>query len=158
MVPRPAMNYTPSLGHFVGSGSMMIDDATFVTWRPRMLSLLRIVVALLFLEHGLSKFTGFPVPGPGTLSPLLVIAGLIEIVGSVLLLIGLFARATAFVMSGEMAFAYFMAHAPQGFYPIANHGENAILFCFVFLYLAVAGGGAWSVDRYRRGLTKLPLA
>jgi putative oxidoreductase len=130
---------------------MMIDDASFTAWRPRVLSLLRIVAGLLFLEHGLSKLTGFPVPGPGELSPLLLAAGIIETFGGLLVLIGLFTRAAAFVMSGEMALAYFMVHAPQGFYPIANRGEDAILFCFIFLYLAVAGGGAWSVDGYRRG-------
>ncbi len=129
----------------------MIDDGLLAAWRPRVLSLLRIVAALLFLEHGLSKLIGFPVPGPGALPPLLLAAALIETVGSLLVLIGLFTRAAAFIMSGEMAFAYFIAHMPHGFFPLVNHGEAAILFCFVFLYLAVAGGGAWSVDAYRKG-------
>ena len=129
----------------------MFDNAILAAWRPRVLALLRIVAALLFLEHGLSKLVGFPVPGPGQLSPLVLAAGIIEALGGLLVLVGLFTRAAAFVMSGEMAVAYFMAHAPEGFYPLANHGEAAILYCFIFLYLAVAGGGAWSVDGRRRG-------
>ena len=127
----------------------MIDDTFFSTWRPRVLSLLRIMAGLLFLEHGLSKLIGFPVPGPA-LSPLLTAAALIEVVGGALVTVGLFTRPAAFIMSGQMAIAYFLAHAPQGFYPLVNHGEAAILFCFIFLYLAVAGGGSWSVDASRR--------
>ena len=125
------------------------------TWAPRVLSLLRIVAALLFLEHGLQKLAGFPAPLPlpagetiGTLS-LLWFAGVIEVVGSLLVLIGLLTRPAAFILSGEMAAAYFMAHAPRGFFPALNGGDAAILFCFIFLYLAAAGGGAWSVDRAR---------
>lgn len=130
----------------------MMDEATFALWRPRALALLRIVAGLLFLEHGLSKLVGFPVPPPmpGPLPPLLLAAAAIEALGGVLVTLGLFTRLAAFVMSGEMAVAYFMAHYPQGFWPLANHGEGAILYCFIFLYLAAAGPGAWSLDGLRR--------
>ena len=110
-------------------------------WQPRILSVVRIVVALLFLQHGLVKIFGFPVAGPASLSSLLMLAAAIEVLGSLLLLVGLFTPAVAFIMSGEMAFAYFMSHAPQSFFPIVNRGEAAILFCFIFLYFAFAGGG-----------------
>ena len=120
--------------------------ARMETWRPYVLSILRIVVALLFLEHGLSKFFGFPVPGP-PLSGLLILAALLETVGGLFLLVGAYTRIVAFILSGEMAFAYFMAHAPRSFFPLANGGDAAILYCFIFLYLAFAGGGPWSVDR-----------
>ncbi len=122
------------------------------TWSPRMLSILRVVTALLFLQHGLAKHFGFPhVANFDNLQvfSLIGLAGGIEVVGSVLLLLGLFTRVAAFVMSGEMAVAYFMAHATRGFFPLLNQGELAILFCFVFLYFAVAGGGVWSVDHIR---------
>jgi putative oxidoreductase len=118
------------------------------TLRPYVLSILRIVAALLFLQHGLSKVFGFPVPSPvPSLSGLLILAAFLETVGSLLLLVGAYTRIVAFILSGEMAFAYFMAHAPRSFYPIVNAGELAVLFCFIFLYLAFAGGGPWSVDR-----------
>ena len=117
-------------------------------WSPRILSVLRIVAGLLFLEHGLSKFFGFPVPFPlpGPLPPLLMAAGTIEIVAGVLITVGLFTRPAAFIASGEMAFAYFIQHFPKSFWPLANMGESAILFCLVFLYLGFAGPGPWSVD------------
>jgi putative oxidoreductase len=114
--------------------------------RPYVLSILRIVVALLFLQHGLSKVFGFPVPGP-SLSGLLILAAFLETVGAVLLLVGAYTRIVAFILSGEMAFAYFMAHAPRSVYPLANGGELAVLFCFIFFYFVFAGGGPWSVDR-----------
>ena len=113
---------------------------------PHVLSVLRIVAALLFLEHGLSKVFGFPTPGPA-LHGLLIVAAILETLGSLLLLAGVYTRIVALILSGEMAVAYFMAHAPRGFFPLANGGEGAILFCFIFLYLAFAGGGPWSVDR-----------
>jgi putative oxidoreductase len=116
------------------------------TWRPYILSILRIVIGLLFLQHGLSKVFGFPTPGPA-LSGLLILAAFLETVGAFLFLIGAYTRIVAFILSGEMAFAYFMAHAPRAFYPIVNAGELAVLFCFLFLYFAFAGGGPWSVDR-----------
>jgi putative oxidoreductase len=119
-------------------------------WQPQLLALLRVVVGLLFLEHGLSKFFGFPVPFPvQPLPPLLIAAGVIELVGGLLITIGLFTRLAAFIASGEMAVAYFMGHFPKSPWPLANMGEAAILFCFVFLYLAAAGPGAWSVDGAR---------
>jgi putative oxidoreductase len=113
---------------------------------PYMLSVLRIVVALLFLQHGLQKYFGFPSAGP-PMSPLLYVQGAIEIVGSVLLLVGAYTRVVAFVLAGDMAVAYFMAHFPRSFFPAANGGDLAVLYCFVFLYLLFAGGGPWSVDR-----------
>ena len=118
------------------------------SWSARMLSVLRIMTGLLFLEHGMQKFFAFPSPGPA-LTPLLVVQGLLELVGGVLILIGLFTRPVAFILAGDMAVAYFMRHAPRDFFPLVNMGQLAILFCFVFLYLFVAGGGAWSVDQQR---------
>lgn len=118
------------------------------SWSARMLSVLRIMTGLLFLEHGMQKFFAFPSPGPA-LTPLLVVQGLLELVGGVLILIGLFTRPVAFILAGDMAVAYFYAHLPRGFFPQVNMGQLAILFCFVFLYLFVAGGGAWSVDQQR---------
>lgn len=123
-----------------------------VVWQPRMLSVLRIVVALLFLEHGTAKLFGFPPGAQPANVPLFSIfgaAGVIETVGGALIALGLLTRPVAFVLSGEMAAAYFMEHLPRSFFPIVNFGEGAVLYCFAFLYLAVAGGGAWSVDRLR---------
>ena len=121
-----------------------------ISWAPRMLSVLRIVAALLFIEHGTTKLFGFPGTAPATLSTLYIAAALIELVGGVLLTVGLFSRLAAFIMSGEMAFAYFMSHAPRGFFPIVNAGDAAILYCFIFLYIACAGPGPWSLDAKRR--------
>jgi len=118
-------------------------------WAPRVLSLLRIVAALLFMEHGLMKLFHFPAPQPGAPDPLptlLLAAAAIEVVGGGLIALGLFTRIAAFVCSGQMAVAYFMAHASQGFWPALNGGEAAILYCFVFLYLVFAGPGIWSLD------------
>src|SRR5215470_14548199 len=119
------------------------------TWSPRVLAALRIVTALLFIEHGLMKLVAFPAAVPGLPSPLptiLLVAALIEIVGGALIAVGLFTRIAAFICSGEMAVAYFMFHATKGFWPAVNQGDAAILFCFVFLYFVFAGAGAWSVD------------
>jgi putative oxidoreductase len=113
---------------------------------------LRIMTALLFMEHGTMKLLNFPAsdnPGPALFS-LIGFAGMLELVGGLLLVLGLFTRPVAFILSGQMAVAYFMAHAPHSFFPIVNKGEGAILFCFVFLYLAAAGAGPWSVDAARR--------
>ena len=116
-------------------------------YSPQILGVLRIVVGLLFLEHGLMKIVGFPAPmGTGPLPPLIMAAGVIELVGGALIVLGLFSRVAAFICSGEMAAAYFMAHAKAGFYPVQNKGEAAILFCFIFLYLAAAGPGAFAVN------------
>jgi putative oxidoreductase len=117
-------------------------------FRPYILSTLRIVIGLLFLQHGLSKVFNFPAPSPvPSLSGLLVLAAILETVGAALFLVGAYTRIVAFILSGEMAFAYFMAHAPRSFYPVVNAGELAVLFCFIFLYFAFAGGGPLSVDR-----------
>lgn len=120
------------------------------SWAPRLLSVLRIVTAFLFLQHGTAKLLGFPhvafFDGLSLFS-LIGFAGVLELVGGVLVLLGLLTRPAAFILSGEMACAYFIGHAPKGLFPILNSGEPAILFCFIFLYLVAAGGGAWSLDR-----------
>ncbi|MCL2428557.1 MAG: DoxX family protein [Alphaproteobacteria bacterium] len=121
-------------------------------WTGRMLSVLRIMVALLFLQHPFAKFFAFPhVAMFDHLPPfsLIWVAGVIELVGGILLLLGLFTRPVGFILSGEMAVAYFMAHAPRGFFPLTNGGEAAVFFCFVFLFFAAAGGGIWSLDEAR---------
>lgn len=122
-------------------------------WTPQLLSVFRIVIALLFLEHGTAKLLGFPhvemFDGLKLMS-LMGFAGILELVGSLLLLVGLFTPIVAFILSGEMAIAYFMVHAPRGFFPVLNMGEGAIFYCFAFLYLAAAGAGPWSVDRLRQ--------
>ena len=131
-----------------------------LAWEPRVLSILRIIVGLLFLEHGAQKIFNFP-PRPNatpyhlfTLVPGL--AGILELVGGILIVLGLFTRPVAFILSGEMAFAYFMSHAPRGFFPIGsggNGGELAILYCFTFLYFFFVGAGVWSLDQLRVGRT-----
>ena len=120
-------------------------------WQPQVLAILRIVVGLLFLEHGLQKFFGFPVPFPmpGPLPPMVMAAGAIELIAGALVTIGLFTRLAAFIASGEMAAAYFIGHFPKGFWPVENMGEGAILYCFIFLYIAAAGPGAWNIDGAR---------
>jgi putative oxidoreductase len=131
---------------------MKLSESFVSTWAPRTLSVLRIVAAFLFMSHGLQKILDFPV-ARAVATPLWSlsgVAGLMELVGGALLLIGLFTRPVAFLLAGEMAFAYFIAHAPHGFWPLLNRGELAALYTFVFLYLAAAGGGPWSVDRWWR--------
>lgn len=116
-----------------------------------LLSVLRIMSALLFMAHGTAKLLGFPATEmfaqPPEMGSLIWIAGVLELVGGALLAIGLFTRPVAFVLAGQMAFAYFIGHAPQATFPVQNGGDAAILFCFVFLYIAAAGGGPWSLDR-----------
>lgn len=134
---------------------MAIDNAFFETWRPRALAVLRIVTAYLLIPHGTAKLFGAPHQAMFDglqLMSLIGLAGILEIGGGVLLLVGLFTRPVAFVLCGFMAVAYFMAHASQGhvLLPMLNQGELAVLYCFVFLYFAVAGAGAWSVDAVRR--------
>ncbi len=139
----------------------MSDLSTLrLAWEPRILSILRIVTGLLYLQHGLSKTIDFPpmthhapyhlftlVPG---------LAGILETFGGLLILFGLFTHPVALILSGEMAFAYFMVHAKRGFFPLLNGGDLAILFCFVYLYLFVAGAGAWSLDALIRPAASRP--
>ncbi len=116
---------------------------------PYALALLRIVAALLFMEHGLMKLFHFPAPQPGApnpLPPLLLAAALFEVIGGPLIVLGLFTRPVAFLLSGEMAVGYWTAHAPHSFWPAINQGDAAILFCFIFFYLGFAGAGALSLD------------
>jgi putative oxidoreductase len=132
----------------------MDKTSFFTTWSDRLLSVLRIVLAGLYLQHGTAKL--FHIPHIAQfdhvqLMSLIGLAGVIEIVFGVLLLIGLFSRLSAFMLSGEMAVAYFMAHAPHGALPILNQGELAAIYCWAFLYFAAAGGGQWSLDGFRTG-------
>lgn len=122
-------------------------------YSPYALALLRIVAALLFIEHGTMKLLGFPAStqgGGGGLSGLLLTAGILELVGGIAILIGFFTRPVAFILSGQMAVAYWMVHAPQNFFPANNGGDAAILFCFIFLYFVFSGPGAWSWDNRTR--------
>ena len=130
----------------------MKSSAPLESLSPYLLSVLRVMSGLLFLEHGTSKLLGYPPSGMSWTfvynSPMSW-SGIIELVGGILLTLGLFTRFSAFILSGEMAFAYFMVHAHNSFFPLVNKGELAVLYCFVFLYLAAAGGGPWSIDRLR---------
>jgi putative oxidoreductase len=127
----------------------MTQDESFVaTWAPRMLSVLRIVVGALFLQHGTAKFLHIPHVAALDNVQLMSLGGwggVMELVGGFLLMIGLFTRPVAFLLSGEMAVAYFVAHAPRGPVPILNGGELAVVLCFLFLYFAAAGGGPWGI-------------
>jgi putative oxidoreductase len=129
-------------------------------WSSQLLSIFRIIAAFLFMQHGAQKLLGFPVPPQGEVAPfsLIGLAGVLELVGGLLLLLGLFTRPVAFVLAGQMAVAYFMAHAPRGFWPLLNGGELAVLYCFAFLYLAAAGGGVWSIDQVWRARGTSPTA
>jgi putative oxidoreductase len=129
-----------------------MNSNSFERYSPHMLAVLRIITALLFLAHGTQKLLGFPAspnPGPALFS-LFGLAGALEMVGGLFLVVGLFTRPVAFILSGEMAFAYWMAHAPRNFFPVLNGGDAAILYCFLFLYIAFAGGGPWSLDAMMR--------
>jgi putative oxidoreductase len=133
----------------------MRDWGLPAAWAPRLLSVLRIVSALIFAEHGAQKLLGFPPLPPGMPAPaplsLFWFGGILELLGGLLLLIGLFTRPVAFVLAGEMAVAYWMFHAPSGPFPALNGGDAAILYCFVFLYFAFAGPGPLSLDAKLRG-------
>jgi putative oxidoreductase len=144
--PNPGEKMPPT-----SDGSLSIR---WRSWSPYLLSLLRIVSAFLFVQFGSAKLLAFPaavMPGGGTapLASLPGFAGALELVGGALLLLGLFTRPVAFILAGEMAVAYFMGHAPQGFWPVLNQGSPAILFCFIWLYISSAGPGPWSLDAMR---------
>jgi putative oxidoreductase len=131
---------------------MRYDADTFDRYTPYALAVLRIVTALIFMEHGTQKLIGFPAPPEGGQPPLLSlfgIGGILELGGGLLVLVGLFTRPAAFLLAGEMAVAYWMVHAPQSFYPVLNRGDAAILYCFVFLLFVFTGPGAWSIDAVR---------
>ena len=122
---------------------------TLTAWAPRALSVLRIITGLMIIQHGMAKLLGFPVVAQfANLNPMSLIgaAGFIELIGGALLIIGFLTQPVAFIVSGEMAFAYFMAHAPKSFFPLINGGTLAIIFCFTCLFLSTAGPGPWSVD------------
>src|SRR5262245_37913481 len=126
---------------------------TYISWQPRVLSVLRIMTGLLFLQYGMAKLLKFPAVlafKDVALFSLYGLAGTLELVGGALMILGLFTRPIAFILAGEMAFAYFLEHAPRGFLPILNGGNLAILLCFVFFYLSFAGAGPWSLDALRR--------
>ena len=131
---------------------MNLFDPARERWTDLFLSLLRVVAALILMQHGSQKLFHFPPSGaPGPVAPLVLmsqngLAGVLEFFGGMMLLLGLFTRPVAFILSGEMAVAYFQVHAPRAFLPIVNRGELAVILCFVFLYLVFAGGGSWSVD------------
>lgn len=128
---------------------MGMQNSFYARLAPHIISLTRIMVALLFLEHGTMKLFGFPPGmGPVKLASFMGFSGLLEFVGALLLLIGLATRLSAFILSGEMAVAYFMVHAKMGFFPVLNHGELAAVYCFTFLFFFAVGGGAWSLDRF----------
>jgi putative oxidoreductase len=129
----------------------MSDSVSLTTvWAPRVLSILRIMAALLFMEHGTAKLFNFPAGTPThpSFPALLWFAGVLECFGGALLVLGLLTRPVALLLSGEMAIGYFMSHAPRNFFPLLNGGDAAVLYCFIFLYIAVAGGGPWSLDRF----------
>lgn len=142
---------------------MAIEAATLETWRPRALAVLRIVTGYLLIPHGTAKLFGAPHQAMFDglqLMSLMGLAGVLEVFGGALFLIGLFTRPVAFVLSGFMAVAYFMGHASQGsvLLPMLNQGELAVLYCFVFLYFVFSGAGAWSVDALRRGTSAARIA
>jgi putative oxidoreductase len=131
---------------------MSMSDSLQTVWAPRVLSILRVVSALIFMAHGTAKLFNFPPterPAPEFMSQLWI-GGWLEIIGGILLILGLFTRPVAFVLSGMMAVAYWQFHAPQNLHPLLNGGDAAILYCFIFLYLAFAGGGPWSLDTLLR--------
>ena len=132
----------------------MQTPAFLAPWTPRVLGILRIIIGFLFLQHGTAKLLGIPHVAMFDglqLFSLIGVAGILELVGGILILIGLWTRPTAFILSGEMAFAYFIAHAGSNFLPLLNGGELAVIYCFVFLYFAFVGAGAFSIDHARKG-------
>jgi putative oxidoreductase len=137
-------------------------SSRWISWAPYLLSILRIITGFLFMQFGTAKLWAFPaaiMPGGATAPAfsLIWVAGVLEAFGGALVLLGLFTRPVAFVLSGEMAFAYFLGHASQGFWPVLNQGHPAALLSFLFLYLSASGGGPWSLDALRRGSARGPL-
>jgi len=135
----------------------------WISWAPQLRSVLRIAAAFMFILAGTMKLFAFPIgmpPDNGTAQPMtqVWVGGVLEAFGGFLMLIGLFTRPVAFLLAGEMAVAYFQFHAPQSFYPIINHGEAAVLYCFLWLYLSAAGPGPWSVDAMRSRALASPRA
>lgn len=131
----------------------MLNGIIPASWSGHLHAALRIMTGLLFLEHGTSKYFNFPAqhfPDGVAVFSLMGLAGALEILGGLLIILGLFTRMTAFVLSGFMAVAYFMAHAPNSFFPLLNNGDAAILYCFIFLYFSAAGAGPWSLDENRK--------
>jgi putative oxidoreductase len=150
--PAPDVRYSRAADRAMSTTAL---PARWRSWAPYLLSILRIVAAFLFVQYGSTKLLAIPgpiMPGGGTapLTSLAGVAGALELIGGTLLLFGLFTRPVAFLLSGEMAVAYFKEHAPQGFWPIFNQGPPAILFCFIWLYISSAGPGPWSLDALRR--------
>src|SRR5580698_5669769 len=146
--PSPSLPETVRIKLFGILGGLLMME-TLSAWAPRALSVLRIITGLMIIQHGMAKLLGFPVVAQfANLNPMSLIgaAGFIELIGGALLIIGFLTQPVAFILSGEMAFAYFMAHAPKSFFPLINGGTLAIMFCFTFLYLSTAGAGPWSVD------------
>jgi putative oxidoreductase len=132
----------------------MIERGSLERWAPRLLSVLRVVVGLLYIEHGTAKLLHYPYADylvlKDPLWSLSGIAGFFDSVGGLLIILGLFTRPVAFLLSGEMAVAYFLVKAPHGFFPILNGGEICVVYSFLYLYLAATGGGVWSMDRWLR--------
>src|SRR5262249_45548495 len=153
MTARSLTGGLASLRAFIGEIMMPAIDSLLGTWSPRVLSILRIIVGLLFLEHGTSKYLSLPVSPSTGVAPMSLSGtnGMIELVGGVLIVLGLFTRPVAFILAGDMAVAYFIAHAPTGFFPLLNAGELATMCCFAFLDLAVGGGGVGSLGPLRAG-------
>ena len=148
--PSPAAGRAPEV-----TRPSRTPDERWRSWAPRFLGILRIIAGAFFVLYGTTKLFAWPaavMPGGGTapLASLAGIAGAIELVGGAFMLVGLFSRPVAFILSGEMAVAYFYGHARQGFWPVLNGGVDAILYCFIWLYLSAAGPGAWSLDALRR--------
>lgn len=129
-------------------------EAKWSAWAPQLLSVLRIVAAVMFMQAGTVKLFGWPMAMPGGGTPEMFsqvwIGAVLELVGGALLIVGLFTKPVAFILSGEMAVAYFQFHAPTGFWPVVNQGQPAVLYCFIWLYLSAAGAGPWSLDAFRR--------
>jgi putative oxidoreductase len=150
--PLPSLRSLDTSWRAAQSGFTMSNDNTCCgRVSPYLLSLLRIVAAILFMQHGAQKLLGYPPGGAKVeLMTLAGVSGILELVGGAFILFGLLTRPVAFILSGEMAVAYFKVHAPGGFWPIQNHGELAVVYCFVFLYLAAAGAGPLSIDALRK--------